>query len=238
MEFTIDFGLVRSITTQEYAEARSEIAALGPIEAYRRSIVRHDSRLGEAGDAPTLACRSGCSYCCHFSVDVRPVEVLNLIDHMQRTLSPAEQSRIAKAMLKNRVELEQLTEVERVSRNVPCPLLVEGRCSVYAARPQTCRNYHATDVAGCEKTFNEPDNLDIDPDYAPQTYQAGSAHVDAFSKAMADAGYDVHAYELNSAVSRVLESHSTAAARFMSKQTLVESLVGNEVALEFIDLDD
>jgi Fe-S-cluster containining protein len=71
------------------------------------------------------------------------------------------------------------------------PILNEGRCTVYAARPQSCRNYHATDVAGCRQSYEEPENLDIDPDFAPGVYQAGGAHVEAVSTAMREAGYDV-----------------------------------------------
>src|SRR5450631_2483730 len=66
--------------------------------------------------------------------------------------------------------------------------------------PQSCRNFHATNVAGCRQSYEEPENLDIDPDFAPGPYQAGGAHVEAVSTAMRDAGYDVNAYELNSSM--------------------------------------
>jgi hypothetical protein len=57
---------------------------------------------------------------------------------------------------------------------------------------QSCRNYHATNVAGCRQSYEEPENLDIDSDFAPGVYQAGGAHVEAVSTAMCDAGYDAN----------------------------------------------
>src|SRR6201999_2159288 len=97
-----------------------------------------------------------------------------------------------------------------------CPFLYEEKCTVYDARPQSCRNYHATSVAGCRQSYEQPENLDIDPEFAPGVYQAGSAHVEAVSNAMRGAGYDVDAYELNCALDAAL-SEPGARERFDSK---------------------
>jgi Fe-S-cluster containining protein len=238
MEFTIDFAAVRKITAQEYAQARSEISELGVTEAYQRSRERHDDRLAAAPDASTLACKAGCSWCCHFSVDVRPVEVFAILDFVARHFSAQEQSRVRKEIEANSTLLSKLSDLERVQRNIKCPFLSEGRCTIYAARPQTCRNYHATNAAGCQKSFEEPDNLDIDPDFAPLVYQAGGAHVDAFSKAMGDAGYDIAAYELSTALVAAMTDTESARRRFESKVQASLGLAGMEVPLEFTDLDD
>jgi Fe-S-cluster containining protein len=136
----------------------------------------------------------------------------------------------------NSAALKDLGEMERMRRNVKCPFLNEGRCTVYAARPQTCRNYHATSVAGCQQSYEDPDNLDIDPEFAPWVYQAGGAHVDAFSTAMRDEGYDVTAYELNSAIDAAL-SDPDARERFASRSSPFVDLSGEDVPSEFDDLD-
>src|SRR5262249_33652401 len=128
-----------------------------------------------------------------------------------------------------------LDDRARATRNIKCPFLSAGRCTVYAARPQSCRNYHATDVAGCQKSYEDPDNADIDPDFAPGVYQAGGAHVEAFSTALREAGYDVSAYELNCALDAAL-SDPHARSRFHSKLPPFTSLSGEDVPLEFDDL--
>ena len=235
MEFEIDEPLVRGIISDEQARARAEIAELGPLPALERSQHRHDSRLAQAADAGTLACKAGCSWCCYFSVDVRPVEVVRILDVMENSLAPLERQRIVGEITANSAAISQLDEIERMQRTARCPFLSAGRCTIYAARPQTCRNYHATNVAGCEQSFNEPDNEEIDPEFAPLVYQSGGAHVDAFSTAMRDAGYDIAAYELNTALAAALAQPTTTRRRFAAGDTLFAELPGTAVVPEFME---
>ena len=236
MEIRIDFAAVRRITSQEYRQARAEIAALGPLEAYRRSQQRHDERLAAAPDSSSLACAAGCSWCCHFSVDVRPVEVFHILDFIERHWTPQERDRLRTEIQTNSAILQSLDEIERMQRNVKCPFLTDGRCGIYSARPQTCRNYHATSSAGCRQSFEEPGNLEIDPEFAPQVYQAGGAHVDAFSKAMTDEGYDCAAFEMNAALAVAMDRPEIR-ERFEARQPTLVELDGIEVPLEFMDSD-
>jgi hypothetical protein len=67
-------------------------------------------------------------------------------------------------------------------------------------------------------------------------YQAGTAHVDAFSTAMRDAGYDVSAYELNCALDAV-RSDLAARERFESGLPPFSHLSGEDVPVEFDDLE-
>jgi Fe-S-cluster containining protein len=233
MDITIDFEAVRKVMREEYALARADIDALGPVAAYEGSQARLDARLAGAPDAPTLACSQGCSWCCHFTVDVRAVEVIRILDALER-LAPAQRERIEREIAANSAALASLDDVRRMQMNVKCPFLEAGACTIYAARPQTCRNYHATDAAGCKRSFEEPENLDIDPEFAPLTYQIGGAHVEAFSNALRDAGYEVAAYEMNTALHAAL-ADSALRARFEARVQPFAALVGAEVPEEFGD---
>jgi Fe-S-cluster containining protein len=237
MEFTIDFALVRRIVAQETTQAQTEVAAMGPLPAYRRSLQRHDQRLSEAADADTLACKVGCAWCCHFSVDVRPVEVFNILEFMQVTFSAAEQQRLRTEIEASSRVLGPLDEIQRMQHTIKCAFLADGRCSIYPARPQTCRNYHATNAAGCQQSYEQPDNFDIAPEYAPLVYQSGAAHVDAFSKALQDSGYDIAAYEMNSALNEALGQPGATGQRFAAKLPVFLGTEGTEVPMEFIDVD-
>lgn len=238
MEITIDLATVRKIVSREYRQARAQIAAAGPVRAYEHSQQRHDERLAAAPDASTLACKSGCSWCCYFTVDVRPVEVFRILDFIETRFTPRQRQRVKAQIETNSAALQELDEVQRMQQNIKCPFLTAGRCTIYAARPQTCRNYHATNAAGCQKSFEEPDNLDIDPEFAPFVYQAGGAHVEAFSKAMGDAGYDIAAFELNTALAAALAQPLTAHQRFDAKQPPFAGLQGTDVPLEFAEVED
>ena len=236
MEISLDLAFIRGILTQEYERARDEIRSVGVQRAFENSQRRHDVRIASAADVGTLACRAGCTWCCYFSVDVRAVEVFGILDFVERTFTIEEKARVYAEVRANGAALRNLSEGERMKRNVKCPFLIEGQCSIYTARPQTCRNYHATNVAGCQQSYEDPDNLDIDPDFAPWVYQAGTAHVDAFSTAMRDAGYDVRAYELSCALDSA-RSDPAARERFESRLRPFTNLSGEDVPVEFDDLD-
>jgi Fe-S-cluster containining protein len=236
MEFTLDVPLIRDILKQEHARARDEIRDLGGLRALESSQQRHDARIAAAADVGTLACRAGCSWCCYFTVDVRAAEVFRILDFVEQSFTPEEKARVYAEVRTNSVALRKLGEGERVTRNVKCPFLNEGRCTIYAARPQSCRNYHATNVAGCRQSYEEPEDLDIDPEFAPGVYQAGGAHVEAVSTAMRDAGYDVNAYELNCALDAAL-SEPGAREHFESRLKPFTGLSGEEVPAEFDDLE-
>jgi Fe-S-cluster containining protein len=235
MEFTLDVPVIREILEREQARACDEIRDLGVLRALESSQHRHDARIAAAPDVGTLACRAGCTWCCYFTVDVRAAEVFRILDFVEQSFTPEDKARVYSEVRTNSVALRKLGEGERVTRNVKCPFLNEGRCTIYAARPQSCRNYHATNVAGCRQSYEEPENLDIDPDFAPGVYQAGGAHVEAVSTAMHDAGYDVNAYELNCALDAAL-SERGARGRFESRLKPFTGLSGEEVPAEFDDL--
>ena len=235
MEFTLDYGLVRDILKQELARSRDEIRDLGALRALESSQQRHDARIAAAADVGTLACRAGCTWCCYFTVDVRAAEVFRILDFVEQSFTLEEKARVYAEVRVNSVAIRNLGEGERVTRNVKCPFLNEGRCTIYAARPQTCRNYHATNAAGCRQSFEEPENLEIDPEFAPGVYQAGGAHVEAVSTAMCDAGYDAYAYELNCGLDAAL-SQPSARRRFESRLKPFTGLSGEEVPAQFDDL--
>ncbi len=235
MEIALDLPFLRAILAQERKLALDEIRSLDPQRALESSQLRHDARIASAPDVGTLACRAGCSWCCYFTVDVRAVEVFRILDVVEQSFTAEEKARVYQEVRANSALLEKLDEDARVTRNLKCPFLSEGRCTIYSARPQSCRNYHATNVAGCQQSYEEPDNLDIDPDFAPYVYQAGGAHVEAFSAAMRDAGYDMNAYELNGALDAAL-SDPAARKRFESRLPPFAHQSGEEVPAEFDDL--
>jgi Fe-S-cluster containining protein len=166
-------------------------------------------------------------------VDVRPVEVLRIVDFVQHEMSEEDRTRITTEIATNSASLAALDDDARARSNTKCPFLHLGRCSIYSVRPQTCRNYHATNAAGCQKAYEEPANDDIDPEFAPLVYQSGGAHVDAFSAAMQEAGYDVEAYELNAALAVALTDPIATRQRFESRLPVFPTLDGVEVPSEF-----
>ena len=210
MDIELHLPTIAAVVRDEHAQASRDIATLGPVAAYERTCYRHDERLAAAPDRSTLACKAGCSWCCYFSVDVRAAEVFAILAFMQRELSAAAQQRIRGEIETNRSLLAGCSDEERSRRNIKCPFLDDGRCVIYTARPQSCRNYHATNATGCRRSFENPDDLDIDPEFAPLVYQSGGA----LSAALAD---------------------PDARRRFESKQKPFAGMEGTHVELEFVE---
>ena len=237
MEITLDLAFVRSLLDQERRTARDDLRRAGALHALTRSQPRHDARIAAAPDVETLACRAGCTWCCHFTVDVRPAEVFAIADYIEHKLGPTARARIGTEVRANAMQLADLDDGARVTRNIRCPFLSEGLCVIYPVRPQSCRNYHATDAAGCQQSYERPEDLDIDPQFAAGVYQAGAAHVEAFNLSLAEGGFDVNAYELNMALAAAW-AEPDSRQRFESGQKPFANLDGEEVPLEFDDLED
>ena len=98
--------------------------------------------LDNTDDATELACRRGCSHCCHFPVGVTFAEALRLADTINK--QPELRDRVLAANAATATHSwEQLVAV-------PCPLLVDDACTAHEARPMPCRALGSRDAEACE----------------------------------------------------------------------------------------
>jgi hypothetical protein len=91
-----------------------------------------------------MQCREGCSHCCNEPLGV------NILDAI--ALAAARQSNPLDYTLdtRDRWQLKALFQ--------PCPMLKDGRCSVYHARPVICRAYHSSNVGRCQEVLDTRDS--------------------------------------------------------------------------------
>jgi len=99
-----------------------------------------------------IACREGCSFCCYNQVEVTPVEALGIGHHVAQNFSQAEwqalMARIGRALSLKAGKSRK--KIARLRPELPCSLLIDGRCSVYGVRPLVCRAMHAFEAGACE----------------------------------------------------------------------------------------
>lgn len=113
----------KALTDRE-AELRREVAAIPGSPAKRLRALYQAMSLFSTAIAPHVACRRGCSACCHINVSIFPLEA-QLISAwtgravLSRPLSPKD------------------------FHGTPCPFLEHGTCSIYEHRPFACRNHFA-----------------------------------------------------------------------------------------------
>ncbi|MGC4086199.1 MAG: YkgJ family cysteine cluster protein [Vicinamibacterales bacterium] len=99
---------------------------------------------------PSIACTVGCDHCCcKPGVLVTWPELLRILDHVERTFSKADVRRLHQRAFEYSALLDGRNPNDPVDEPIPCPLLNEGRCSVYDVRPATCRGYNSTDASAC-----------------------------------------------------------------------------------------
>ncbi len=104
-----------------------------------------------------LACRSGCAHCCHQSVGVTPPEALAIHRHVRATFDPDARERLRTRINALAETARQATKDQRLSPDLPCPFLVEQRCSIYEVRPLSCRGVNSLDAGICEKKLTDPE---------------------------------------------------------------------------------
>jgi Fe-S-cluster containining protein len=109
---------------------------------------------------PVLHCKEGCSYCCCKPGVLTTVpELLRILDHIQSTFGQDAVSALVDRAKRYALQLEGRSFDDTTDESVPCPLLVEGRCSVYEVRPLVCRGYNSTNVDACRKAHEDADEL-------------------------------------------------------------------------------
>lgn len=158
-----------------------------------------------------VECRKGCSFCCHLKVTATPLEVI-------RIAATIDTQRHAK-VLATAEETAGLDEGQRLARKIPCPLLIEGACSVYPVRPLTCRALLSLSASTCERQFetgNARDNPQVVPSLLTPRLLSASL-INGQIAALRDLGLASHPVELVSALA-ALEREPSLFVRWLSRE--------------------
>ncbi len=176
-------GFDASVSRVEAAMSRVLFRANGMVDAMAGVDPLHRGldRVVEAALARgvPLACREGCSACCHARVEVSAAEASRIaeavrlqgdaaIERLRDRLQERAQDRPAHPIApRTPPSAAARTPAGRAvsggagpripagsptlspGSRAPCVLLVDGRCSVYVARPAVCRKAHSLDVTAC-----------------------------------------------------------------------------------------
>ena len=100
-----------------------------------------------AEHADCVACKAGCSGCCHMPFELTLIEAVYLKQAFLQAFPPGEARRAllaaaGKALCDSKRRRDGKSQAVAASMNhrAPCPLLnAEGCCVLYDARPMTCR---------------------------------------------------------------------------------------------------
>jgi Fe-S-cluster containining protein len=192
------------------AVAKSAIGAARNVEELKAVTARLLDELdglfaeGMIRTRASIACSAGCCYCCCLKVDVFPAEAFLLADCVKRNCSEDVRNAVLVKAGQNRAKIAPMNVEQHLGANLPCPLLCNGRCSAYLARPSTCRVFHAQTVQTCKTSFEHPEDMHSpDSQIRPIQLVLGAARM-AVAQGYEAFSYDARSYDLNSALLEAL----------------------------------
>ena len=149
-------------------------------------------------------CKKGCAWCCHQAVFANSYELKHLGHFIQKHFS-AEQTQQVKKQSSAKNEITSALKQEQVlSYKSPCPLLKDGACTAYQARPMACRIYLSTRVASCLEFYKNPTDKDHYPALLDFPLRAGQMMNEGFMAALAEVGIETTEFRLEDGLNSFL----------------------------------
>jgi len=170
-----------------------------------------------------IACKPGCSFCCHLRVTVAPHEAIALFRHLKSQIPAALAQEIEERVLANAARIAHMTEEQHWSQNLKCAFLVEGTCSAYRARPMACALHHSLDVDACEASYENPADHSVGIRKLAVIEQTMAATGAGMKRALEGLGLSADPMELHIAVAAVLRDQSLI-ARWRSGRPLLKPI--------------
>lgn len=163
-------------------------------------------RLAARNTGDPIVCRKNCAWCCHEVVLATAVEIVALYDHIVGTFAEPRRARLDEDLSAYDRALDGKRDRPFTLVRQACPLLVEGECSVYAARPLSCRGRNSSDAELCRMWAQSPGDGGTVPSYIAQTLAARAAEQGFANGSENVTGGTVH--ELGRCLKMLMESPS------------------------------
>jgi len=217
-------ALIEASATGRLVDIFTAIEAVGTalVSAYEEHFA-YQRRL-DAGFEQALAaveCRKGCSFCCSLKVTATPLEIVRIAAAMAGGRFPDRRP----AVLAAAVDVAGLSDRERLARKIPCPLLLDGACSIYEARPLTCRALLSRSASLCERQFEagagSAEKLLVPSPLTPRLIAASL--INGQIAASRDLGLSSHLVELVSALAALQREPILAVRWFNGEDVLARA---------------
>jgi Fe-S-cluster containining protein len=165
-------------------------------------------------------CAETCTACCYQKVACTIPEAFGIAAFLGERGREA-LDRAAEAAERLHGETASLDDFGRVKTRLPCPLLVDQRCSVYELRPISCRAVYSADRSACENFyFNFAFDTRI-PHYDLMIEAHGQMLL-GYGRALEQLGLDGGIVELGSALAIILRQTDTI-DRYLAGERVFEA---------------
>jgi len=214
-------ALIEASATGRLADIFTAIEAVSTalVSVYEQHFA-YQRRL-DAGFEQALAaveCRAGCSFCCRLKVTATLLEIVRIAAAMAGGRFPDRRPAVHAAA----ADVAGLSDRERLARKIPCPLLLDGACSIYEARPLTCRALLSRSASLCERQFEagagSDEKLLVPSPLTPRLIAASL--INGQIAALRDLGLSGHLVELVSALA-ALQREPMLAVRWLNGEDVL-----------------
>jgi len=195
------------------AEARAAFAAAREPVRLAAAVVKFHRTVDAvveatvAGHGLGVACKPGCSYCCHLRLEVQPAEAFAIAAWLRKHRTPAQMEAILERLRDNATRTEAMGAEARKRTNMACALLgADGKCGAYEARPAQCRRYHSLDVAACAAFHADPTNEALESPLDPVLAHNAAVIITQAQHGARAAGLDAQNVDFNIALLEALEN--------------------------------
>lgn len=199
---------VREQARQAVHQAVSDGARRDDLDGVQRKVQRVlDAQLALTPRASRsqVACAKGCAMCCHLRVMATPAEVFALVGYMRRQLDQDAFEMRAARIASVAAQVHGLPRERLLLTNIACPLLVDGACSMYPARPFNCRAYHSLDYDACLASFEHPADTSLSHPQSALQARVHEGVQQGFLDVLRKVNVDSSQYELVTALDEALQ---------------------------------
>src|SRR5262249_21283762 len=119
-------------------------------------------------------------------------------DNLQANFTQQELQTMQDQIVQRDEQRKGLREDRWSAARLPCPLLVDNRCSVYPVRPLTCRGFNSSDAHQCERWVKKRERIEV-PIYERQ-HRLATFVLDGLRAGLSESGLPDDLLELTSAL--------------------------------------
>ncbi|HKJ40463.1 MAG TPA: YkgJ family cysteine cluster protein [Sunxiuqinia sp.] len=144
----------------------------------------------------SIQCKKGCCWCCHQPVFANSHEIQYLSNFIKTNFSKMAIENIRRKAIEKNQQTSKLRQEILLKNKGACPLLKNGTCTAYSARPMACRIYLSTKVKTCIEFYQNPDNENSFPALLDFPLQAGRLMNEGFVAALLESGIESEEFRL------------------------------------------
>lgn len=162
-----------------------------------------------------VACKPGCTACCHRVVSVTLPEAHAIASHVARNFSEERIQALVEGNGAYLQTLQETWETEEPAIHRACPFLdEEGLCGIYEYRPLACRGVNSFDAESCRL---ENEGRPTPPHSLESAHEIASGISNGISRASLRQGGAPELYDLRLIVAAILENSLNSVSRLATR---------------------